>query len=355
LVADLYANVESGKATPGFANLFKEAIDRGDPYSQGCMQMLFEGMRREDLAQALDLMKRAGAQGKFRGASGSGNQSIVWQAFWNRFGELDPTTALAEVRSLGDLQYFGIEFAEKNIFHGWAQHDPAAAAEVYLAHSGMVQPGYAAQGLAFEWAKKDLRAATLWTDEHLTGELHAHAFRSMAYAVAQTSGFQAAISWWQQIGAEDDRKAVLAALKDMSDRRGPGLELDERVAMISAGREMGMRDESVEMQVASQFATTDPAKGAELFTQYPSIADPTRYNGVLAVLANWGKRDPTAAGAWVTEQQTQAWYDSAAAGLAASIHDRDPVTASDWLNTIQSEKLREQITLRLSKKNAAPR
>jgi hypothetical protein len=53
----------------------------------------------------------------------------------------------------------------------------------------------------------------------------------------------------------------------MSDRRGPALELDERVAMISAGREMGMRDESVEMQVASQFATTDPAKGAELFTR----------------------------------------------------------------------------------------
>ena len=51
----------------------------------------------------------------------------------------------------------------------------------------------------------------------------------------------------------------------------------------------------------------------------------------------------------------QAWYDSAAAGLAASIHDRDPVTASDWLNTIQNEKLREQITLRLSKKNAVPR
>jgi hypothetical protein len=63
-------------------------------------------------------MKRAGAQGKFRGASGSGNQSIVWQAFWNRFGELDPATALAEVQHLGDLQYFGIEFAEKNIFHG---------------------------------------------------------------------------------------------------------------------------------------------------------------------------------------------------------------------------------------------
>jgi hypothetical protein len=95
LVADLYSEAEPGKPTPGFADLFKEAINRGEPYSQGCLQMLIEGMRREDLPQALEFMKRIGAEGQFRGAGGTGNQSIVWQAFWNRFGEIDPLTALA--------------------------------------------------------------------------------------------------------------------------------------------------------------------------------------------------------------------------------------------------------------------
>jgi hypothetical protein len=354
-VAELYSSVESGKPTPGFANLFKEAIDRGEPYSQGCMQMLIEGMRREDLPQALDLMKRAGAQGKFRGATGTGNQSIVWQAFWNRFGEIDPATALAEVRNLGDLHYFGIEFAEKNIFHGWAQHDPTAAAAAYLAQADLVQPGYAAQGLAYEWAKSDLRAATLWSDEHLPGELHAHAFRSMAYAVAHTEGFQAAVSWWQQIKDDADRRAVLSALADMSNRQGPALELDERVSMINAGLEMGIRDESAEMQVAAQYATSDPVKGAELFTRFPSTTDPARYNGLTAVVVNWGRSDPSAAATWVQSQQTESWYDSAAAGLAAGIYDRDAVAATDWLNTIQNEKLKGQITQRLTNKKPAAR
>ena len=58
-------------------------------------------------------LKRIAAEGKSRGASGTGNQSIVWQAFWIPFGELDPVSALAAVRNLGSLQYFGLEFGEK--------------------------------------------------------------------------------------------------------------------------------------------------------------------------------------------------------------------------------------------------
>jgi hypothetical protein len=175
----------------------------------------------------------------------------------------------------------------------------------------------------------------------------------MAYAVAHTDGFQSAVTWWQQVNGEEEQKAVLAALGEMSNRRGPGLPMSDRLAMIQAGIEIGMRDESVEMQLAGQFATEDPVAGAEFFTQFPSSVDASRYNSLTALLANWGKTDPTAAGAWAMEQKSQPWYDSAAAGFAAGIYDSDIVSAGEWLNTIGNEQLRDQISQRLTKKKIA--
>lgn len=346
-VARLYANVKPGVPTPGFATYFKDAIDRGEPYHQGCLQMMLEGMRVEDLPQALALMKAAGQQGKFRGGPGSGQQSIVWQAFWNRFGELDPIAGLAEVRSLGNLQYYGVEFAEKNIFHGWAQHDPPAAAKAFLERPDLLQQNYALQGLAYEWAKIDLQAATRWANDNLSGDLHAHAFRSMTYAVTNREGIREAVSWWQNIPDIADRKMVFSALQDIVNRRGPGISLNDRTAMITAGRDLGFRDERMEMNVATELAAEDPAAGADLFTKFPSVADPSRYEGITRVLTNWTQKDPANAGKWVKDQEKEPWYDSAAAGFATALAEKDPANAEAWAGTIQNEARRQQVMKRL--------
>jgi hypothetical protein len=350
-VADLYAKVEPGKPTPGFATLFKEAIDRGEPYSQGSVLMIIEGMRPEDLPQAFSLMKRAGQQGKFRDAPGTGQQSMVWQAFWNRFGELDPANALTEVRNLGDIDYFGKEFAEKNIFHGWALHDPAAAAQGFLDRTDLLKPGYAVRGLTYEWGMVDLPAVTRWANDHLSGELRAEAFCSVAYAVVHREGFKQGVTWWQQLTDEASRKMVFASLQDMANRRGQALSVEDRVAMITSGLDLGLRDERMEVDVAGKFAGLDPAAGAELFTKFPATGDPNRFNVLNTLLANWTRKDVTSAGEWVKQQQGERWYDSATAGFAVALGEREPATAESWAATIQDERLRQQTLAAIARTN----
>jgi hypothetical protein len=341
-VAEMYSQVEPGKPTPGFATLFKEAIDRGEPYSQGSVLMMIEGMRREDLAQALSLLKRATENGKFRGAPGSGQQSMVWQGFWNRFGELDPDRALIEVRNLDGISYFGAEFAEKNIFHGWALHDPGAAAQGFLDRPDLLNKGQAVQGITYEWALVNPQAATRWTDEHLTGDLRANSFRSMAYAVVNREGFKQGVEWWQQLTDEASRKMVFSALQDMANRRGPGVSLEDRVSMITSGLTLGLRDERLEVEIASRVGESDPASGADIFTKFPSTGEPRRYNALKSLVSNWTQNDAPAAGEWVSQQKGEPWYDSGAAGLALSLSSRDPAAAESWAATIENPILRDQ-------------
>lgn len=340
-IAKLYADVEPGKPTPGFATQFKDAIDRGEPYTQGSMQMLLEGMRIEDLPQAFSLMKHATEQGKFRGGSGSGQQSIVWQAFWNRYGEIDPVNALAAARTSPDLDYFGKEFIEKNIFHGWAARDPQAAAQAFATQQNLVMPHFAVRGLTYEWAMTDLPAVTRWAKENLSPDMQSHAFCSMAYAVVNREGFKQGIEWSRQFTTESDRKAVLDSLKDMASRRGPAVSLDDRFAMLSAGRDLGFPDVAAEERLARDYAAANPAAGADLLTTLPAPSNgKAGYEAIGVLLQNWTFKDAAASGEWVSKQRGEPWYNSAAMAFAMAVAERDSDAAEQWINTIENEAMK---------------
>lgn len=346
-ISELHAAAEPGKPSPGFATLFKDLLDQGDPYNLGSLQTLMDGLRHEDLPQALALLKRANQIGGFRGASP--NQHIVWNTLWARFGELDPAAAFAEIRNLRDVKYQGVDWAAKSVLQGWAQRDPASAAKGFLENLDLPNPNYTIQGLGFEWAKQDLPAAMLWVDQYLTDDaIHAAALRGMSFGVANRQGFREAVSWWEKLSKPDDRREVFDALNSMIQNRGPGVTLEDKSAMITAGRNIGMRDPQLEMRVALAYADTDPSVGANLFTKFPSPSDPTRYDAVAGLLTKWSRADDRKAADWVKDQEGQPWYDSAAAGIATALKDRDLAAAQQWLATIKSERVRDQLSKQLA-------
>src|SRR4029453_3969351 len=108
----------------------------------------------------------------------------MWIAFWQRFGERDPATALAKALECGDLNYADRNLLEKHLFTGMARNNPRAAAEALLAHPELPNRVNAAEGLAFEWAKTDPGAASEWARGSLEGDALKGGFYAVAWGVS---------------------------------------------------------------------------------------------------------------------------------------------------------------------------
>src|SRR4030095_5668316 len=93
---------------------------------------LIETLPKEDFPILLQLLQQAKSGMMLRSEPSSG--PIVWTAFWQRFGERDPATALKCALACQDLKYPDRAALEKHLFTGMARNDPKAAAELLLAH-----------------------------------------------------------------------------------------------------------------------------------------------------------------------------------------------------------------------------
>lgn len=343
-LAEAFRRARPGEPTAEFATFVNEAIQTGEPYSAAHILSLIELMRPEDLSQALELFKHLTATGAL---PGSGQHSLLWQALWQRFGEVDPIAGFRAARELGDLKYPGLPLVQKHIFHGWAARDSLAAAQYFVSQPDIPNRQAAVQGITFEWARKDPQAAAKWIAENLEAPTRGAGFQGVAWALWDKHGFQTALDWWTRLSDQGDQSQVFNSLTTIANTN-PSTSLDSRVAFVLEARRRGLRNAQLETRLASDFAQTDPVGGMNLLTQLSSSENPAAYPALGTLLSQWTQRDPQAASEWTASQQGQAWYDSAASSMAAAVVRSDASAAAEWARSIQDETLRKQVEQRLS-------
>ena len=157
-----------GQPTPRIAETIGEALAADPPLDTARLLLLIQTMRKEDFPVALRLLRTV--KSNINEAYQTGNGPLGRIAFWQQFGALDPETAFSSALQCADLKFGKRELLEKHLFTDLARANAEAAARTFLATPDLPNRPFAAEGLAFEWAKTNPGAALAWAQQNLTGE-----------------------------------------------------------------------------------------------------------------------------------------------------------------------------------------
>lgn len=219
------------------------------------------------------------------------------------------------------------------VLSGWAQEDPAAAAEaVFRLPPGQVVANAAAQ-VAQQWANKGQRTEALaWARRLPEGETRLNSvqavFRQWASDDAQSA--QAALSTLH----ESERSRAVRAIAEGWSQRDPE-------AVVRWSRSLATDEErrDVLRSGISTWARSAPEAAARAVSQVP---ESERGPAMEAVVREWSSKDATAAGDWLKSQPAGAQKDGAISALARSLVGEDPESALTWASQISDAQNRDR-------------
>jgi hypothetical protein len=110
------------------------------------------------------------------------------------------------------------------------------------------------------------------------------------------------------------------------------------MSLFTAGQERGLRSAALELQIAMNYANTDPLAGLRFFTSLP-VTENGAYSGVGDIVREWAARDPVAAGNWVQGQTNSAWSADAIGAYAHIIRRTDPEAAARWESLLPQRRI----------------
>jgi hypothetical protein len=318
--------------TPGIDQAIMEALQTEPPFGQARMLVLIDMMRKEDFPVALELMRRAKTQ--IHNTTMGQDGPPMWIAFWRRFGQIDPETALSAALNSSDLTYANRQFLEKHLFTGMARAKASTAAQDFLAHPELLNRDKAVGGLINEWVQQDPNTALAWA-RNLEGNLLQSAFYSAAWGASgdlDISGGNALVKVAPEGAA---REGVIRSLKSQITQKSflPAYQLLE---FIETTREVGARDLEFEVKVAVRCAESDPYAAATFFAQPAQEGSASDYKGLQTVASNWIRRDPAAAENWAKGKEGDLSYQIFAAEFLKAAQERnDAVEAQRWIKKVK--------------------
>jgi hypothetical protein len=317
---------------PGLNQAFMEALQAEPPFDQARLLMLIEMMRKEDFPALLEVMRRA--KTSLHSSSVGMQGPAIWMAFWKRFGELDPKTALATALTCGDLTYTNRKYLEKHLFAGMARTNASAAAEAFLAHPELPDRNTAIEGLMEEWTKKDPKSALAWA-QNLEGDLVKAAFYSAAWGASSNVDISGGDALLRGAPEGTAREAVISSLKSQIGQK-PYLPAHQILEFIETTRELGARDPQFEAKIATRCAASDPYAAASFFSQ-PAAADAANdFKGLQIVASEWIRSDPEAAENWAKGKEGEPAYEIFAVQFLNAAQQRnDPAEVKRWTERIE--------------------
>ena len=333
-LADFDAAVPN-QPTPGIIDAISDALRADSPFDQARMLMLIELMRKEDFAPVLEVLRKAKTNINF----GSGlTGPPMWIAFWRRFGELDPATALAKALECGDLQYSGRQYLEKGLFAGMSRNDPRAAAEAFLAHPEIPHRDTAVEGLMEQWARSDPKAATAWALENLKGSALAAGFYMATWGVCDPFNISEGNNFARSLPPGPAQFNAIRSIKSQIGQKGH-LPAQQILDFIEVTRSAGSRDRGFESQMASRCTGIDPFAAANYFSQPLANGEPNDFKELDVVSAQWIKTDPKAAESWAKAQEGTPHYEVIANQfLLAAQKRKDEAEAQRWQDAIEKHR-----------------
>ena len=254
---------------------------------------LLKGIGPTDAPALLDLLIREQNQGVF--------SEPAWHAFWARWGALDGATALDYHLSLPDSRWNGGDMALT--MRGWAESNPAAAADWLRSHPDVRHQDNAFLGYVDGLASKDLRGATAMAIASIpngdpmmartTAELAEQAIRQ-----GKLAGLQA---WFDQLPADTDPgSARSAAVKDVwwqMQKRN----FDAGVEWIGKQAQGPWRNDDIIREVAERLSAGDPRAALSWLEKVKASPSDGGYPGLGKVVENWTNRDAAGVEAWLKQ------------------------------------------------------
>lgn len=255
---------------------------------------------------------------------------------FGRWGEVDPQGALAYASTLGP----GGMFARPTILQSWASTDPANAAKYFSENPGDFAmmgfgrgPGGGDSGasvIAGEWAKVDPEAALAWANT-LTGNNKSGAINSIVSEMAATDPMKAA-----QVAASlagDDQARAYGEIAS----KWAGTDFAAAEAWIQ-GLPAEARDRAMS-EALETLSHTDPEGAAGKLASMAAGRD--RDRAVENIAEGWARKDPAAAAAWVSQQQTDD-MDDAMRPVIAAWAGRDSAAALSWIQAQPEGEVRDE-------------
>jgi hypothetical protein len=333
-LADFDAAVPN-QPTPGLIDAISDALRADAPFDQARMLMLIELMRKEDFVPVLEVLRKAKTN---INSSGTYTGPSMWHAFWNRFGELDPATALAKALECGDLQYNGRKYLEKGLFSGMTRNNPRAAAEAFLAHPEIPHKDTAAEGLMEQWARTDPKAATAWALEHLEGGALSAGFYMATWGVCGPFDISEGNNFTKSLPPGPAQFNAIRSMKSQIGQKGH-LPAQQILDFIEVTRSVGSRDRDFEVQMASRCTGIDPFAAAHYFSQPLANGEPNDFKELNVVSAQWIKADPKTAESWAKAQEGTPHYEVIANQfLLAAQKRKDEAEARRWQEAIEKHR-----------------
>jgi hypothetical protein len=259
---------------------------------------------------------------------------------------------------------------------GWAEADPAAAADWVAEHFGTndskaLALNEALDGVIGAWGGSDAKTALSWLGERTGLEKRQELYSALAYGWAQKHPKDAAAQGLQLSANSDAREGFLNGALVAWSQQSPS----EAVAWFQASidpkeipllqetvKSMGLALEHTDPQGALTWANTMPGNAlrAEMMSsitfpwmnEAPDAAllavqnqipagDPVRAEVIANAVKHWSQTDPTAASDWLAAQPAGPERDQSVAVYSDAVSVEQPQRAATWAASIQDPAARQ--------------
>jgi hypothetical protein len=259
---------------------------------------------------------------------------------------------------------------------GWAEADPAAAADWVAEHFGLKNAkalalNEALDGVVGVWGGSDARTALAWLDSRTGFEKRREHYSALANGWAQKRPKDALALGLQLPANSEAREGFLNGALAAWSQQSPG----EAVAWFQASidpkeipmlqetvKSMGLALEHSDPQGALTWANSMPndALRAEMMSSIafpwmndaPDAAlqavqnqipagDPVRTQVISGAVKHWSQIDPTAASNWLTAQPSGPERDQSVAVYSEAVSVEQPQRAATWAASILDPAARQ--------------
>lgn len=255
---------------------------------------------------------------------------MVGYLLFSRWGEEDPTAAMAYTKTMG----FAGMFVTGTVMQSWAAKFPQDAAQYFTDNpsefrmSGMMGGrgrggGASTAGvIATEWARQESAGAMTWA-QSLDGRDQRDAMRGIFSQAAKDDPSKAA-GMLSSVTDPDARKDAQNSVarewgkKDWNEAQGwiAGLPADEQAGATS--------------QALRGLADSNPSEAASNISAIPEGED--RDNAMESIARQWSREDPAAAAAWVMESGSENAQEESIGRVMSSWVQQDSAAALTFVN-----------------------
>lgn len=321
------------------ADAINQALQQPRPYDEVQLLAILRGLSKEEFPLFLQILRKTHQGANLTWSRYGG--PVLWTMFWQKFGEVDPATALSNALTCGDLNYPFRETLEKHLFTGMARKDPKLAAELFLAHPELQNRIRAGEGLMLSWAGQDVEAAMKWAEQNLeSDELALGTFAAtwgVSNGLSERPDISRGLSFAESLDAGARANAFNALRMMILDRTQ--VSVPEMLQFVAATRSSSARDPEFEKQIAARSATLDPYRAAAFFAQPLANGETNDYAQLRSLTASWLQVDRNSAESWCKSQEGTEHFAILADEIAKEATSRgDAATAKQWTEIVTGLK-----------------